>query len=434
MNQRYGAETVESPRAVSRVTERGARKVEFGLNETTLVFLAAAVLVFSSVLWTANGRNLEKIDFSVTYLGARMVHQGQGAKLYDLTEQVKLRSALYQHPNPLIYEHPPFEALLLSPLAALSYRSAYLIWSSINAMLWLVLPYVFRRYAAVPGDELAYLALWFIFAPLGVALYQGQSSIVLLLVYFLTFISLKGSRDLLAGVFLGLGLFKFQFVVPFALIFLLRKKWRFMAGFALSVTVLGALSLVAVGWQGMTSYVHLLLSIGSNPGNVSYGSAVDMPTVHGFVYALLSRIVSVRAISIVVAAISVLLNVFTAARWTQAERTATDNSFDLVFAAAIAMSLMTGLHMFTHDFSPLMLALLLVAAHFPSHAHPGLRWLLGITMALFWIPPIYFILVARHGLYLMFPLLAVLWFVALKLSEIPDNPTLTSTVTARNAC
>jgi len=434
MNQRYEAQAVESPPAVSRVTERIATKVEFGLNETTLVFLAVAVLVFSAVFWTANGRNLEKIDFSVTYLGARIVHQGQGANLYDLTEQVKLRSALYQHPNPLIYEHPPFEPLLLSPLAGLSYRSAYLIWGSINAMLWLVLPYVFRRYAAVPKDGPAYLALWFIFAPLGVALYQGQSSIVLLLVYILTFISLKGSRDLLAGIFLGLGLFKFQFVVPFALIFLLRKKWRFLAGFALSATVLGALSLVAVGWQGMTGYVHLLLSIGSNPGNVSYGSAVDMPTLHGFVYALLSRIVGVRAISIVVAAISVLLILFTASRWEHAERTAGDNSFDLVFAAAVAMSLMTGLHMFTHDFSPLMLALLLVAAHFPSDGHPGLRWLLGITMALFWFPPLYFILVGRHGLYLMFPLLAVLWVVALKLSGIPDNSRLTSAVTARNEC
>src|SRR5947207_5109965 len=128
MNQRYGAQAVESPPAVSRVTERIATKIEFGLNEATLVFLAVAVLVFSSVFWTANGHNLEKIDFSVTYLGARMVHQGQGAKLYDIAEQVKLRSALYLHPNPLIYEHPPFEALLLSPLAALPYKTAYLVW------------------------------------------------------------------------------------------------------------------------------------------------------------------------------------------------------------------------------------------------------------------------------------------------------------------
>ena len=63
MNQRYGAETVESLPAVSRVTERTATNAEFGFNETTLVFLGSAVLLFSSVFWTANGRNLEKIDF-----------------------------------------------------------------------------------------------------------------------------------------------------------------------------------------------------------------------------------------------------------------------------------------------------------------------------------------------------------------------------------
>src|SRR5205823_3955632 len=186
---------------------------------------------------------------------------------------------------------------------------------------------------------------WFIFAPLGVALFQGQSSLILLLLYALTFISLKRGYEQSAGVCLALGLFKFQFVVPFVLILLLRKKWRFLAGFAACAAVLGLLSLTAVGSRGVISYVHLLLSIGNNPGNLSYGSAVDMPTLHGFVYALLSRIVSVRAISIVVAAISVLLILFTASRWEHAERTARDDSFDLIFAAAIAMSLMTGLHM-----------------------------------------------------------------------------------------
>ena len=253
------------------------------------------------MLWTANGSRLEKIDFSVTYLGAYMVHQRQGAKLYDLTEQVKLRSALYRHPNPLIFEHPPFEALLLAPLAALPYKTAYVIWGSVNALIWLILPYLLRPYAPAPRDSLAYLTLWFIFAPLGVALFQGQSSLILLLFYALTFISLKRGYELSAGVCLALGLFKFQFVVPFALILLVRKKWRFVAGFAVCAAVLSLLSLKAVGWRGVTSYVHLLLSIGNNPGNVSYGSAVDMPTLHGFVYAVSRQLFSVRAISVIVA-------------------------------------------------------------------------------------------------------------------------------------
>jgi len=42
---------------------------------------------------------------------------------------------------------------------------------------------------------------------------------------------LKNGRDFRAGAILGLGLFKFQFIVPFALIFLLRRRWKFMRGF-----------------------------------------------------------------------------------------------------------------------------------------------------------------------------------------------------------
>ena len=89
-----------------------------------------------------------------------------------------------------------------------------------------------------------------------------------------------------------------------------------------------------------------------------------------------------------------------------------------MFAAAVTVSLMTGLHMFTHDFSPLMLGLLFAAAYFPSRAYPGLRWIVGGAMALFWFPPLYFALVAGHRSYLMFPLLAVFWYATLTLSGI----------------
>jgi len=391
------------------------------LNENTLLLVGAAILVFSAVLWTARGPNTEKTDFSVTYLGARMVHQGQGASLYDLREQARLRAGLFQHPNPLIYEHPPFEAFFFAPLAALPYRTAYLIWGSINALIWLFLPYLLRPYAPVPSDALGYIALWFLFAPLGVALYQGQSSLALLLFYSMTFDSLKRGRNFLGGVYLGLGLFKFQFIVPFALIFLLLKKWRFLAGFLLSAVTLGAISLIAIGWQGVLAYVRLLLNIGSHPGNVSFGSALDMPTLEGFVYAILRHIAGSKTIGIVVATLSLVLIVYTVWRWRKRDDERLESSFDLMFAAAVAVSLMTGVHMFTHDFSPLMLALLLAIAHFPGRTNPGLRLALGTTMVLFWLPPLYFVLVAWHWLYVMFPLLLVFWIATLKQSERAKN-------------
>jgi hypothetical protein len=394
-----------------------ATKIKIGFNESTAVFFGAAVIVLGAVLWSARGPSTEKTDFSVTYVGAWMVHHGHGPMLYDLGTQLKVRDSLFTDPNPLIYEHPPFEALLLSPLATLPYRTAYLLWGLLNAQVWLVLPYLLRPYAPVPRDMLGYFALWFLFAPLGVALYQGQPSLLLLLLYALTFISLKRAYDVRAGLCLGLGLFKFQFVLPFALIFLLRRKWRFLSGFLISTGVLGALSLLAVGWQGVLSYIRLLLKIGSDTGNVSYGSATDMGTLQGFVYAILGHRASHEIVSCIVAAISALLLLVTAWRWRQEDRQKPEGSFDLMFAAALAVSLVTGLHMFTHDFSPLMLALLLVAAHFPGRDRPALRLALGTTLVLFCIPPLYFALVAWHCLYLMSPILMIFGLSALKLAE-----------------
>ena len=403
--------------------ESGAgSKIEIGFNENGAIFLGIAVLLLGAALWAATGPITEKTDFVLTYFGAYMVHQGEGAKLYNVDEQIKVRNSLFKHPNPLIYEHPPFEALLFAPLAGLPFRGAYLIWGIVNATIWLILPYLLRSHAPVPRDLFGYFALWLLFAPLGVALFQGQTSLVLLLVYTVTFLSLKRGRDLRAGWWLGFGLFKFQFVLPFALIFLFRRKWRFLAGFLLSATLLGILSLITVGWQGVLGYFELILNASRMPANQSYGSAVDMPTLYGFMYALLGNRVNLGTLTVAVGVISVFLILLVAWSWSRLERRNSARAFDLMFSAALAVSLMTGLHMFTHDFSPLMLAMFLAAKHFPGQERPAVRLALATALALLWFPPIYFILVAWHGLYMMFHILvafAVLMFNMARGTRIP---------------
>jgi hypothetical protein len=400
-------------------------KIEIGFNENGALFFGAAVLLLGAVLWAATGPLTEKTDFVLTYFGAYMIHKGEGPKLYDLREQERVKNSLFKHPNPLVYEHPPFEALLFAPLAALPFRGAYLIWGIVNTVIWLVLPYVLRPHAPVPKDVFGYFALWLLFAPLGVALFQGQTSLVLLLVYTATFLSLKHRHDLEAGWWLGFGLFKFQFVLPFALIILFRRRWKFLTGFLLSATLLGALSLIAVGWKGILSYVDLILKISRKPASVSYGSAVDMPTLHGFTYAVLGNTLSVGALTLLVAVISVFMILLTAWSWVRADRRNPHSAFDLMFAVALTVSLMTGLHMFTHDFSPLMLAMLLAAGHFPGQGRPALRVVLATVLVLLWMPPIYFALVAWHGLYLMFPILLVFAVSMLYLAQGPASGILT---------
>ncbi len=395
------------------------KRIEF---ENIVALFGFAILLVSAVFWADKPPTVEKTDFSVTYIGSRMVSLGLGPKLYDLAEQRKLKRLLLPDAEPLIYEHPPFEALLLAPLGALPYKTAYLIWGLINVAIWLMLPYLLRPYAPAPRDDLGYLVLWLLFAPLGVALFQGQSSLLILLLYSITFIQLKCGRDFRAGAIFGLALFKFQFAIPFVLILLLLRKWRFIKGFLATATALGVLSLVAVGWHGMISYIHLLLGITTHPDNSSYGAAIGMATVQGFVHALLGNVVSHAAVSLIVAGVSTFLILWTAWHWRNAGLAADGRTFDLMFAAAIVVSLVTGLHMFTHDLSPLMLAMLLVAGHFPGRSQALLRLILGTTLVMFWIPPLFFALLAWHSVYLWFPVLIAFLFGTLRLAACGETP------------
>jgi hypothetical protein len=377
-------------------------KGDVGPGDFWLCFFGAAVLVVAGVLWTDRGPLVEKTDFSINYVGAYLVRTGRGADLYDLQVQKRAMASMFQDPNPLIYDHPAFEALIISPLGGLSYKTAYLVWGLVNAFVWLVLLYLLRTYAPVPRNAPGYFALWFAFAPLSVALFQGQTSLMLLLIYSLTFINLRRQHDLTAGVCLALGLFKFQFVLPLALIFLFRRQWRFITGFSIAAAGLGVLSVIAVGLHGMLAYARLLLKIVHNPDNSSYGKALDMPTVQGLVYGILGKSVRPWTLSLLVAAISLFLILWVAWRWQQHDDgKRTEASMDVMFAAAVAVSLVTGFHMNIHDISPLILAILLVVAHFPGRERMALRVALSTTLTLFYIPVLYFVLLAWHGLYLL---------------------------------
>jgi hypothetical protein len=388
--------------------------------ETGVALVAAALMLLGALYWSAKAPMVQKRDFSVTYLGCLMVHLGMGPKVYDLSEQRKLKASILPNSEPLIFEHPPFEALLLSPLAKLPYRTAYLLWGVINIAIWLILPILLRPYAPVPQDSLAYLGLWLLFAPLGVTLFQGQSSLIVLLLYTFTFIFLKQGRDFRAGMALALALFKFQFAIPMALIFVLRRKWSFIRGFLTMGSILGGLSVFGVGWSGIRNYLHLLTAIVFHPDNSSFGSAAGMVTVEGFVHAIFGETLSRSLVFLIVSGFSGLLILLTAWQWNRPADSQQERHEDVMFGIAIIVSLVTGFHMFTHDLSPLILALLLMLAHL-SDSDGLLRGVLRGCVVVLWIPPVYFALLAWHHIYLLFTVLLVLTIGMMRLASLPTN-------------
>lgn len=238
-------------------------------------------------------------------------------------------------------------------------------------------------------------------------MFQGQSSLIVVLLYSFAYVLLSRGQDYRAGMALGLALVKFQFAVPLALIFLCRRKWGFLGGFLTMAGVLSLISLIAIGWTGMMGYIHLLTAVAIHPDNSSFGAAAGMATVEGFVHATAGGILGHTLSVALVTVISGLLIVWTGWKWNRIDQANDRRCDDLMFAAAIVISLITGFHMFTHDLSPMILALLLVSMHVTKIASIAMRSQLITCLILFWIPPLYFGLLAWHRFYYLFPLLLV---------------------------
>ena len=139
-------------------------------------------------------------------------------------EQERIERELLNRGNLLINPHPPFDALVFAALARLPYVKAHVLWGAINVLFWLCFQQLLRRYTPIPRNPLRYFFLCLMFLPLWATLVQGQTTVLLLLLFSITFICLRRGQDFSAGVFLGLGLFRFHTVLPFALILLSKEQ------------------------------------------------------------------------------------------------------------------------------------------------------------------------------------------------------------------
>src|SRR5215472_2159746 len=91
-------------------------------------FAALASLVMLYACFVGFARSPEGTDFPDFYCAARMVADGFGHQLYDLSLQWQYQSRLTGRVGSP-YIHPPFETLLYLPLAVFPMRVAYLLWS-----------------------------------------------------------------------------------------------------------------------------------------------------------------------------------------------------------------------------------------------------------------------------------------------------------------
>jgi len=382
-------------------------------------------LLFAVVLLTAALGGVRRSDFTGYYMGGLIIRQGNAPRLYDLGEQARIQRQLFNREDLLINPHPPYEALWFAALARLSYVKAYVLWGAINVLLWLLFQYLLRHHTPIPRNSYHYFWLCSLFVPLWIALMQGQTTVLLLVLFSLTFVCIKRAQDFRAGVFLGLGLFKFPIVLPFAFICFLRSKWRLMAGFAAAASLLGVLSVIAVGPAGVQSYVNLLVDIVKHPDNPAYSNMrawEKMPTIKSFFATLLTGRLAPIHISVLATAVSASLVLFAAWGWRQGERYRGGNSLGLMFAAALAVSEVTTPHLYTHDLTLMLLAVLLVIGSPQWLVESSQRMVLIAAIVILYTPPVYLLLLRWQAMSILAPVLVAFALAAISLARKAEPP------------
>jgi Glycosyltransferase family 87 len=240
------------------------------VHRKSLAFAGVAIvagLMVTLLCMRSDLEHLQTTDFVNLYAGARIVWQGQGSTLYTRQTQDAVLHAILGNGRPWQYFlHPPFEAAALSPLSEFTLSHAYVVWGSMNVVLLALIPIIISPYVPILGGKPYLGLLVFAFLPVIVALLLGQDSILLLVIFCVSYRLLAANREFPAGLVLALSAVKFQYLFVFAIMLLALRKFRMLLGVLLGVSALGLASLWITGLNGFVQYGRFLYVFNHHSG------------------------------------------------------------------------------------------------------------------------------------------------------------------------
>jgi hypothetical protein len=172
-----------------------------------------------------------------------------------------------------LYGHAPFEAVVFRPFALLSFERALVAWQVFSLVLFGAgFTLVWLSSESLPSRHLPLALLVALsFQPVAVAtIARGQVSA---LAFFATALAIwcqRRGQEYWCGAALALCLAKPTLLVLMLPMLIVGGRRRSFVGFIGGAGILGAVSLLTVGWRGCGAYVSVVLRFGAlatTPGN-----------------------------------------------------------------------------------------------------------------------------------------------------------------------
>jgi Glycosyltransferase family 87 len=344
-------------------------------------------------------------DFTIFYTGARLLREGQRSLLYNLHTQFLMQQTFTDVPirkGPLPFNHPPFEALFFVPFTTLGYWQAYLVWTALNVVMLVTILILLRKefplIAKFSPTMMAITALGFF--PIAIGVMQGQDMVSFLLLFVLALRCLNRGKDAGFGIFLGMGLFRPQLVLPMIVLIAIRR-WRILLGFVPVAILLGTLTVAIMGSRGPLDYARFASQLDETSAVAFKATAV--PNLRGIFASLLDPM-GLRWLA------AVLIFASSAIVFLVALRRVHDRQDSIVFSACLASAtaILVSFHSLVYDFTLLFPTMLfLLSRVFWEDGREVDGWLLLFLTLLFLTPLYAYLLLVIDGF--VFYSIVLLW-------------------------
>jgi len=364
-----------------------------------LMFFVSAAGVFLTLPLGKRGR----VDFRHLYTAGYMVRVGHAHDVYDypLSEEFQ-KELVGPAQGALPFNHLAYEALFYVPFSLLTYQHAYLAFLAANLIILAgsirILRPLFSPLAQI--WSLLPFAIVLCFLPVSIALIEGQDSLILLGLFAAAITALNAQEDLKAGVLLGLTLFKFQYALPVVLLFFVWKRWRFLAGFAISGAAVVGISVWLTGLSGLITYARSILAMSakySYANGLLYGIHPDgMPNLRGLAYMITGGSISVTHWIVAIGSVVVMV-------WGALKRPS--------FPGALLTALLVSYHQVIADTSLLILPIGLVLVRSPNGARTRRNEFITVLACVAFVSPTVLLFANTRFYLLALPVgaLFVLW-------------------------
>lgn len=292
-----------------------------------------------------------------------------------------------------LYAHAPFEAIAFRPFALLPFESALVAWQVFSLALFsLGFILVWRASDSLPWGQLPLaLLLMLSFRPIAVdSIARGQ---VAALTFFWMAAALwcqRRQHDYWAGVALSLCLSKPTLLGLLVPMLVVGCQRRILVGLGAGTAVLGAVSLLLVGWRGCADYGAMLLRFGTMAtGPRTSFLLSDYVDLNSFVRTVLGGRGYWAMVVLGVVAARILP--WLIKLW-RAGRRDSDVESSLTWAVTITWTMLLNVYVAPYDTTIVLLGMVLAAGELGGSsrgAMPGAVVILCVLLYVVpWIPPV----------------------------------------------